>query len=147
MVAHDAQLVAAMLPKCSAMIKLDLSNNNIGEVSMLSSRASMETGVHALAKGLNGNTTIQELNLAGNKLNAECAGILAPVLKTMTPLRSFTFSGDNSYSEPVTLTVDMTEADLSGKYLGVSGAIMAAAFFGKMTAMTSLNLANNRLDA
>ena len=59
------------------MIKLDISNNNIGGVNG-------EPGVHALAKGLNGNTTIQELNVAGNKLNAECAGILAPVLKTMT---------------------------------------------------------------
>ena len=59
------------------MIKLDISNNNIGGKTG-------EPGVHALAKGLNGNTTIQELNVAGNKLNAECAGILAPVLRTMT---------------------------------------------------------------
>ena len=59
------------------MIKLDISNNNIG-----GHRG--EPGVHALAKGLNGNTTIQELNVAGNKFDAECAGILAPVIKTMT---------------------------------------------------------------
>ena len=59
------------------MIKLDISNNNTaGERG--------EPGVHALAKGLNGNSTIQELNVAGNQLNAECAGILALVLKTMT---------------------------------------------------------------
>ena len=59
------------------MIKLDISNNNIGG-------AKGEPSFHALTKGLSGNTTIQELNVAGNKLNAECAVILAPVLKTMT---------------------------------------------------------------
>ena len=59
------------------MIKLDVSNNDIG-----GERG--EPGVHALAEGLNGNTTIQELNVAGNNFNAECAGILALVLKTMT---------------------------------------------------------------
>ena len=48
-------------------------------------------------------------------------------------LRSFTFSGDDEQSQPATLTVDMTEADLSGKMLGAFGAIMAAAFLGKMT--------------
>ena len=59
------------------MIKLDISNNDIGG-------GRDQPGVHALAKGLNGNTTIQELNVAGNNFNAACAGILAPVLKTMT---------------------------------------------------------------
>ena len=58
------------------MIKLDISNNNIG-----GKRG--EPGVHALAEGLNGNTTIQELNVASNNFDAKCAGILAPVLKTM----------------------------------------------------------------
>ena len=48
-------------------------------------------------------------------------------------MRSFTFSGDDEKSQPATLTVDMTEADLSGKALGPSGAIMAAAFLEKMT--------------
>ena len=59
------------------MIKLDISNNDIG-----GKRG--EPGVHALAKGLVGNTTIQELNVASNKFDAECARILASVLKTMT---------------------------------------------------------------
>ena len=48
-------------------------------------------------------------------------------------MRSFTFSGDYSDSKPATLTVDMTEADLNGKKLGESGAVMAAAFLEKMT--------------
>ena len=34
---------------------------------------------------------------------------------------------------PVTLETDMTEVDISNKHLGLSGAIMAAAFLPKMT--------------
>ena len=52
----------------------------------------------------------------------------------------FTFSGDKYWdgrnwqdASPVTLEADMAEVDISNKHLGVSGAIMAAAFLPKMT--------------
>ena len=52
----------------------------------------------------------------------------------------FTFSGDTYWdggdfkdAPPVTLEADMAEVDISNKHLGVSGAIMAAAFLPKMT--------------
>jgi hypothetical protein len=45
-------------------------------------------------------------------------------------LSTFTFSGDYS-DEPVTMEITMTEADLSGKALGVSGGMMVAAFLPK----------------
>ena len=52
----------------------------------------------------------------------------------------FTFSGDKHRdgdnwkdAPPVTLETGMTEVDISNKHLGVSGAIMAAAFLPKMT--------------
>ena len=51
----------------------------------------------------------------------------------------FTFSGEQYYDDgfkdapPVTLEADMAEVDISNKHLGVSGAIMAAAFLPKMT--------------
>ena len=54
----------------------------------------------------------------------------------------FTFSGDayldddvnwQDITPPVTLETGMTEVDISNKHLGVSGAIMAAAFLPKMT--------------
>ena len=51
------------------MRTLDISDNNIGGVEG-----------DALIKGLDGNTTIQELNVA----NYDIYGILALVLKTMT---------------------------------------------------------------
>jgi hypothetical protein len=46
-------------------------------------------------------------------------------------LSTFTFSGDCSRSEPVTMETTMTEADFSGKELGVSGGMMVAAFLPK----------------
>jgi hypothetical protein len=45
----------------------------------------------------------------------------------------FTFSGDGEDNEPVTMGTSMVEADFSGKGLGISGAIMVAAFLPKCT--------------
>jgi hypothetical protein len=42
------------------------------------------------------------------------------------------FSGDDD-SQSITMETTMTEADLSGKDLGVSGAIMLSAFIPKCT--------------
>jgi hypothetical protein len=46
-------------------------------------------------------------------------------------LSTFTFSGDDRRSQPVTMETTMTEADFSGKGLGVSGGMMVAAFLPK----------------
>jgi hypothetical protein len=51
----------------------------------------------------------------------------------MGAISQFTFSGDRSYSKPVTMETSMTEADFSGKGLGLSGAIMLSAFLPKCT--------------
>ena len=48
-------------------------------------------------------------------------------------ISTFTFSGEEGYSKPVTMETTMTVADFSGKYLGVSGAIMLSAFLPKCT--------------
>jgi hypothetical protein len=55
----------------------------------------------------------------------------------MRAILTFTFGGtvgdDDRDSEPVTMETSMIEADFSGKGLGISGAIMAAAFLPKCT--------------
>jgi hypothetical protein len=56
---------------------------------------------------------------------------LANAIHDMRSLSTFTFSGDWSSSEPVTMETTMTEADFSGKKLGVSGGMMVAAFLPK----------------
>ena len=74
-------------------------------------------------------------------------------------LAKLTWSGENydNYggkgelqAPPVTLDMDMKEADFSNKHLGVSGAIILAAFIKRKSfqdngALVSLNLANNLL--
>jgi hypothetical protein len=56
---------------------------------------------------------------------------IANAIKNMGAISTFTFSGDLSYSEPVTMETTMVEADFGGKYLCASGAIMVAAFLPK----------------
>jgi hypothetical protein len=46
-------------------------------------------------------------------------------------MSKFTFSGDYNSSTPVTMETTMTDADFSGKNLGVSGGMMFAAFLPK----------------
>ena len=76
-------------------------------------------------------------------------------------LAKLTWSGEQYWDDdeedvkdapPVTLDMDMKEADFSNKHLGVSGAIILAAFikrkfFQDNGALASLNLANNNLGA
>jgi hypothetical protein len=51
----------------------------------------------------------------------------------MGAISQFTFSGDCSDSEPVTMETSMVEADFSGKGLCASGAFMLSAFLPKCT--------------
>jgi hypothetical protein len=56
---------------------------------------------------------------------------IANAIPDMGAISTFTFSGDEEESEPVTMETTMTEADFSGKLLGVSGGMMAAALLPK----------------
>jgi hypothetical protein len=56
---------------------------------------------------------------------------LCNAIKDMRALSTFTFSGDYSSSQPIAMETTMTEADFSGKELGVSGGMMVAAFLPK----------------
>jgi hypothetical protein len=58
---------------------------------------------------------------------------LANVIPDMGAISKFTFSGDRFNSKPVTMETSMVEADFGGKGLGLSGAIMVAAFLPKCT--------------
>jgi hypothetical protein len=51
----------------------------------------------------------------------------------MGAITQFTFSGDSNDSTPVTMETSMVEANFGGKGLGISGAIMVAAFLPKCT--------------
>jgi hypothetical protein len=71
-----------------------------------------------------------KLDFSGQWLGAGDAVLIANDISDMGALSTFTFSGIYS-SEPVTMEITMTEADFSGKGLGVSGGMMVAAFLPK----------------
>ena len=108
------------------MSKLDLSGNN-----KLGSKS--PDFIRPIASALKTNTSITDLNISGNRLNAEATGIFSKDMKDMGSLSKLTWSGENydygrQQAPPVTLDTTMTEADLSNKHLGVSGATILAAF-------------------
>jgi hypothetical protein len=58
---------------------------------------------------------------------------LANAIPDMAALSTFIFSGDGENSQSVTMEASMMEANFGGKNLGVSGAMMLAAFLPKCT--------------
>ena len=88
----------------------------------------------ALGDMLKANSVLKELDVssnydysAGSTDGAGFASGIADGVSTNGALTTIIF-GDK---QAVTMKADMTEADLSGKQLGASGAIIAAAFLPK----------------
>jgi hypothetical protein len=59
--------------------------------------------------------------------------VIADISFDKGAILQFTFSGDSDDSAPVTMETSMVEAYFCGKKLGISGAIMVAAFLPKCT--------------
>jgi hypothetical protein len=134
-----------------------LSSLNLASNAILSK----ESG-RALADALKTNSVLTELDVSDNQDKSgslDGAGFakeLAVGIKDNGALSKFTFSGDQSgwsdnskNSKPVTVGLGMTKADFSGKVLGVSGAIILAAWITHKDngALLSLNLSSNNLKA
>jgi hypothetical protein len=83
------------------------------------------------------NTVLTELDVSENTYyKCDSAGFaqeLAVGIIDNGALSQMTFSGNLGGSVPVTMEASMVDADFGGKYLGESGAIMAAAFLPKCT--------------
>ena len=71
--------------------------------------------------------TLTVLDVSGIGFGAEGAAVVAEYITNNGALTTITF-GDK---QAVTMKAGMTEANLSGKQLGASGAIVAAAFLPK----------------
>ena len=107
---------------------------------MKSNRLATKEGGKALARALANNSTLKELDVSSNNwtnragaLLGDGAGFaqeLAVGIKDNEALSQFIFSGDEN-DNTVTMQTSMTDADFSGQGLGVSGAIMVAAFLPK----------------
>ena len=129
-----------------ALAKLDLSKNYSG-VSWES-----KDFIRPIASMLKTNKTIKELNLAGNKLDAEAARIFSQDIQDNGALASLTFCGNGGFQgtegDPVTINTTITEANFSDKKLGPAGAQILAAFierkfFQDNGALAKLDLSGN----
>ena len=121
--------IANAIPTMGALVKFDISNNSL-----------YEKGATTLAAALTGNQIMTELNMSKNNMtfaagkgHGQKAGVtaFANAISTMGAMKKLTVSGDASDSRPVTIETSMTEADFRDKALGISGAIMLAAFLPK----------------
>jgi hypothetical protein len=88
-----------------------------------------ETPFRTTLAQLSGKET--ELDFSGQDLRVEDAPLIANAIKGEA-LSRLTFCGDDG-SKWVTIETSMTEADFSAKDLGISGAIILAAFLPKCT--------------
>ena len=111
------------------MTSLDISSNHIGQLVRPDGWQLKKGGIFSASKWvhLDGRTQKDE--------PLEPVGVIAiaSAIKNMGAMSTFTFSGDEEESEPVTMETSMVEADFGGKYLGASGAIMVTAFLPKCT--------------
>ena len=106
---------------------LNLASNNLGENVLAAGWRSKDYDDMAPWVGPEG----QEQDKKPGKPEGIIA--IANAIPDMGAISQFTFSGDRSDSEPVTMEISMTEAYFRAKGLGVSGAIMVAAFLPKCT--------------
>jgi hypothetical protein len=92
----------------------------------------------ALGDTIAANTVLTELDISGGdygfqKCDVEFVQTFSVGLRDNGAISQLTFSGDDFSSTPVTMDTSMVEADFSGTYPGVSGAIMVGAFLPKCT--------------
>jgi hypothetical protein len=99
-----------------SLSKLDLSGNN-------KSRNETPGFIRPIASALKTNTSITELNLSRNRLNAEATVILSKDTKDMGSLSKLKM---DKYELPVREIKTATELDLSNKDLGELDAIVIA---------------------
>jgi hypothetical protein len=124
--------IANALPDMGALSVLSLKDNKL----------LTKDGGKALAQALASSSTLKELDVCSNNwMKYGTSGVwmgngpgfaqeLAVGIKDNGALSQFIFSGDEN-DNTVTMQTSMTDADFSGQGLGVSGAIMVAAFLPK----------------
>jgi hypothetical protein len=128
--AEGAIMLAPEITDNGAISSVNFLKNNIGVEQARALVIILKE--HSTLKSLCGNKGDEtELDMSGKMNGAEDVIMLAAEIIDNGALSTFTFSGDYSSNQPVTMETTITEADFSGKQLGVSGGMMVAAFLPK----------------
>ena len=125
--------IANAIPTIRRMVSVNILNNNINKEQALNLVAVLKE--HPTLKSLCGNKGDEtNLDMSGKNMGTEDAIMLVPEIVANRAMTKFTFSGETyevGEGPPVTMETSMIEADFSNKVLGISGAIMLAAFLPK----------------
>ena len=117
--------LSAALPTMTALIKLDISRNNLGP-----------EGIRQLAEGLRGNATLKRINAAQNR----ATWTIRSSYKGYTDM-----SGIKALFEVIPTMLALTHLDISRNELGVEGCTLLAEVLRDNRTMDELNLSNNHL--
>ena len=127
--ADAGKAIGDMLATITSLKEIDLSG--MGPNGLASSDAEF---AKALAVGIGANGALVSVNILNNNIGTEQAQNLATVLKGHATLKSL--CGNKG---------DETQLDMSGKWIGVEGAVMLAPEIVANGALTSLDISNNQL--
>jgi hypothetical protein len=131
MCAEGTKLIAGALKANQVMTELNISSNYAGKVSKCG--AADMSGIIVLTEIIKDMGALSLLNLASNGLHAEGTKLLAAALK-----------GNQIMTE---LNISSNAMTLGSAWGDMSGVIARADVISDMRAMTSLNLADNFLQA
>ena len=142
-----------------ALASVNVMGNKLGKEELAKLQVIMKA--HSTLQSLCGIAAdATEANLSGLGMDAADAAILADDIQDKGALAKLTWSGEQYRDDnfklqdapPVTLDMDMKEADFSNKHLGVSGAIILAAFIKRKSfqdngALASLDISGNHISS
>jgi hypothetical protein len=126
---HGIRAIANAIKDMRAISSVNVLGNEIGieQAQVLAAILKEHPTLKSLC-GHKGDET--ELNMSGKEIGVEGAIMLAPEIVDNGALSQFIFSDDQN-DKTVTMQTSMTKADFRGQGLGVSGAIIVAAFLPK----------------
>jgi len=140
--AEGAKHVAEAIKHCELLTQLDISANKLTRGARKGGMWGLQryedddqayesdmSGIVKLAGALQ-DSNLQSLDISENELRAEGAKHIAEATKHCESLATIIFGDGQSAA---TLSVNMADADISGKRIGAGGAIIAAEFMKRMT--------------
>jgi len=128
-------LLAAELKKNTTCTSLDICKNKLARRNQREA-AEEEEAIHNLRFG-------KHVDLRFDKKDPVGVQLLCRIIDENKLLKEITFGGSQSFSIPITMKTDMTEADYSGKVLEWSGCLLLATFLKKCKLMRKLTFSGD----
>ena len=121
--AEAARILSQDIRDNRALAKLNLSGNRICPNLLNGTGEHDQAGIRALAGALKTNTSLTDLNIAGNDLDVEAARIFSQGIPDMGALAKLDLSNNNTYGSPnfIRPIATMLKQNTSLKELNLTG--------------------------